>query len=126
MNLRTPMKGARGLGDGGDGVHHWWIHRVTAIALLPLSVWFVAGVVSHVVAGYDSAVAWVSEPLVTALLILFIGTAFHHSMLGVQVVVEDYVHQRVARMVVLLANTYLHFLLAAVAIVAVLRIAFGS
>ena len=126
MNLRTPMKEVRGLGDGGDGVHHWWIHRVTAIALIPLSLWFVAGVVSNVVAGYDSAVAWVSDPLVTVLLVLFIGTAFHHSMFGVQVIIGDYVHHRVAQVVALLANTFLHFLLVAVAIIAVLRIAFGS
>ena len=126
MNLRTPIKQARGVGSSGEGVHHWWLHRVSAIALIPLTLWFVAGVIGIVAQDYEAAVAWVRDPWVTVLLLLFVSTVFHHSMLGIQVVVEDYVHQRTALVVSLLLNTFLHYLFAAAALVAVLRISLGA
>lgn len=126
MSLRTPLKQARGLGSSSDGTHHWWSLRVAALALIPLSLWFIAGVVGIVGASHAEAVGWVRQPLVTVLLILFLATAFIHSKLGVDEVVEDYVHHRPARVAVLLLNTFFHVLLGATAVVAVLRIAFGG
>ena len=126
MDLRTPIKQARGLGDGGEGIHHWWAHRVTAIALVPLCLWFVYSVVAIVGQGYDVAVAWVSGLWVTVLLLVFLILLFYHSLLGVEVVIEDYVFHKVARTTSLLLNTFLHFVLVAAAIVAVLRISFGA
>src|SRR3546814_6816815 len=92
MSMRTPLGRIRGLGSAKDGTGHWWAQRVTALALVPLTVWFVASVIGMAGADHASFVAWIASPLVAGLMILLIVATFHHAQLGLQVIIEDYVH----------------------------------
>lgn len=126
MSFRTPVKQARGLGSARSGVHHWWVQRVTAIALIPLGVWFAASLIALLGADYVTATAWLSMPFNAVLTSLFLLVMFYHSWLGVQVVVEDYVHAEGLKVASLLLIKFAHVLLAAFGVFVVLRIAFGS
>lgn len=123
MSLRSPVGRVLGLGSAGEGVGHWWTQRVTSVALVLLGLWFVFALIALPDRGYDTVTAWIHEPLNAVLLSLLIGTAVHHSLLGVQVVVEDYVSNHGARIVTMLALQFIHFVLGALAIFSVLRIA---
>ena len=83
---------ARGLGSAHSGAHHWLVQRVTAVALIPLSIWFLAALVAQVVGGHASATAWLGSPVVAILMILLLVALFQHLRLGLQVIIEDYVH----------------------------------
>jgi succinate dehydrogenase / fumarate reductase membrane anchor subunit len=93
--LRTPLKVARGLGSSRSGVHHWWVQRVTAVALVPLSIWFlfVLGGMLHT-ANFAEVVAIIAQPVHAIFLIVFTICMFWHGALGLQVIIEDYVHTR--------------------------------
>ncbi len=122
MSMRTALARARGLGSAQEGVSHWWAQRVTAVALVPLSVWFVYSVVSLSGAGYEQVVAWLGSPFRAALLILFLTALFYHAALGMQVVIDDYVHHQGMRLAGLVVIKFALAVLAATAIVSVLRI----
>jgi len=92
MSLRSPLGRVRGLGSAKEGVQHWWVQRVTALALIPLSLWFVISVITMIGADRSEVVDWLSSPFSAALALLLIAATFWHAMLGVQVVIEDYVH----------------------------------
>lgn len=126
MSLRTPLGRVRGLGSAKDGTHHWWMQRVTAVALVPLTVWFVASLVALVGADHDTAVAWIGQPVVAVLLILFLFTSLYHLKLGAQVIVEDYVHHEGVKVASQMAVTFGCIVVGALSIFAVLKIAFGS
>lgn len=125
MKFRTPVKEARGLGSARSGVHHWWMQRVTAIALIPLGVWFAAAFIALLSADYPTATAWLSMPVNAVMTSLLLLVMFYHSWLGVQVVVEDYVHSEGLKVTTLLVIKFVHVLLAAFGLFVVLRIAFG-
>ncbi|MFQ6017953.1 MAG: succinate dehydrogenase, hydrophobic membrane anchor protein [Kiloniellaceae bacterium] len=97
MSLRPPLGRVRDLGSAKDGVTHWWAQRLTALALVPLSVWFVTSVVAMAGADYYAMRDWIGSPVVAGLLILLIVATFHHAYLGLQVVIEDYVHHEAAK-----------------------------
>jgi succinate dehydrogenase / fumarate reductase membrane anchor subunit len=126
MSLRTPLGRVRGLGSAKEGVSHWWVQRVTAVALVPLVLWFTVSMMSIVRADYDSAVHWVGQPFNTVLLVALLVGAFYHALLGLQVVIEDYVHAEGTKVMALLIMKFIMVLLGASAILAVLRIAFGG
>lgn len=126
MTLRTPLKNVRGLGAAKEGTHHWSVQRVTSIALIPLTLWFVYSVLSFAAGDYQSAIAWAAEPHSTVMLLMLVIITFHHSQLGLQVVIEDYVHCEVLKMVTLLASKFLNFALGLAGCVAILKIAFGG
>ena len=126
MSLRSPVGRVLGLGSAGEGVGHWWTQRVTSVALVLLGLWFVFSLVRMPDMSYAVVTAWISSPVNAVLLSLLIGTMVYHSMLGVQVVVEDYVSHHGAKIVTILLLNFLHYVLAALGIFAVLRIAFGS
>lgn len=126
MSYRTPIKRAVGLGSAKDGVHHWWIQRLTAIALVPLLIWFSFGIAVNAGADYEAARAWIGSPVVTVLLIALIATACHHMQLGLQVVIEDYVHAKGVAMTCIILVKFVSVLLALAGIVAVLLIALGG
>jgi succinate dehydrogenase / fumarate reductase membrane anchor subunit len=126
MSLRTPIGRVLGLGSAKEGVGHWWSQRVTAVALVVLTLWFVSALLRMGDLSYGAVVAWMSSPVNAVLLSLLIGTTAYHSQLGVQVVVEDYVAQHGLKVVVLLLLNFLHVALAALGVFAVLRIAFGT
>lgn len=123
-SMRTPMARVRGLGAAKDGTGHWWAQRLTSLALIPLAVWFVASVVAMAGADYAAMVAWVSNPLVAGLLILLIVATFYHATLGVQVVVEDYVHHEGAKFATIIAIKGLAIVLGLTGVLAVLTILF--
>jgi succinate dehydrogenase / fumarate reductase, membrane anchor subunit len=126
MSLRSPVGRVLGLGSAGEGSGHWWTQRVSSVALLLLGLWFVFSLVRMPDLSYVTVTAWIASPFNAVLLSLLIGTMIYHSMLGVQVVVEDYVSHHAAKIVTILALNFLHYVLAALGIFAVLRIAFGS
>lgn len=126
MSLRSPVGRVLGLGSAGEGVGHWWTQRVSSVALVLLGLWFVFSLVRMPDVSYGVMTAWISSPLNAVLLSLLTGTMVYHSMLGVQVVVEDYVSNHAAKIVTMLLLNFLHYVLAALGIFAVLRIAFGS
>ncbi len=126
MSLRTPLGRVRGLGSARGGTHHWWLQRLTAIALVPLTVWFLASIVALASADRLVVLMWLGTPVVAVLMILFIGTCFYHLKLGLQVVIEDYVHDGGLKMASLILNSFVCILLAVACIFAVLKIAFGG
>jgi succinate dehydrogenase / fumarate reductase membrane anchor subunit len=126
MSLRSPVGRVLGLGSAGEGSGHWWTQRVSSVALVLLGLWFVFSLVRMPDVSYDAVTAWIGSPVNAVLLALLIGTMVYHSMLGVQVVVEDYVSHHGAKIVTLLLLNFLHYVLAALGIFAVLRIALGS
>ena len=91
-HLRTPISQARGLGSAKSGTGHWWMQKVTSVALLPLTIWFVACAVSFKGASYEEIYLWMEGPVNGALMLALIGATFYHLALGLQVVLEDYVH----------------------------------
>jgi succinate dehydrogenase / fumarate reductase membrane anchor subunit len=126
MSFRSPLGKVRGLGSAKDGTRHWWMQRVTALALIPLAVWFVASVVALVGKDHMAFTAWVKNPINATLLVLLVAATFHHAQLGVQVVIEDYVHREGAKVVSILLVKGLAALLAGIGIFSVLRIAFSG
>ena len=125
-DLRSPLARARGLGSAKDGLHHWWAQRLTAIALIPLVVWFAVSLVMLSGADYEVVRAWIGSPLVMVLLILVIAVGLHHGQLGVQVVIEDYVHQDGWKLSLIIAVRFIAVLFGLAGIVAILRIGFGG
>jgi succinate dehydrogenase / fumarate reductase membrane anchor subunit len=126
MSLRSPIGRVLGLGTAKDGVGHWWSQRVTAVALVVLSLWFVSALLRLDDLNYALVTAWVAKPVNSVLLSLLVGTAVYHSQLGVQVVVEDYVTGNGAKVVTMLLVNFVHIALGALGIFAVLKIAFGA
>lgn len=126
MSLRTPIARAKGLGSAKDGVSHWWAQRVTAIAMIPLTLWFVIALIGLSGADYATVVAWFSSPVRSALLVLYLLATFYHAKLGLQVVIEDYVHHEGTKTGALLATSFAMYFLGATAVVAVLKIASGG
>jgi succinate dehydrogenase / fumarate reductase membrane anchor subunit len=124
-DFRSPLSRARGLGSAKDGVHHWWIQRLTAIALIPLVVWFAISLVMLSGADYAVVRAWIGSPLVMVLLILTIGIGLHHGQLGLQVVWEDYTDGGL-RVVMIVLTKFIAVLFGLGAIVAIMRIGFGG
>ena len=123
---RTPLARVRGLGSAKDGVGHWWAQRLTAIALIPLVVWFAISLVLLSGADYTVARAWIGSPLVMMLLILTIGVGLHHGQLGLQVVIEDYVGSDGWKLALIVIVKFIAVLFGLGAIVAILRIGFGG
>lgn len=126
MAMRTPIARARGLGSAREGVKHWLAQRLTAVANVPLVLWFVFTMVSMRGATHADYVLWLSRPLSATLMILLIVSVFWHARLGVQVVIEDYVHHEAARLVALALSTLLVVALAIACIVAVLKVSLGA
>lgn len=121
--MRSPLGRALGLGSAKDGVEQWWLERVTAIGLVPLTVWFAAAIVVHMNSDYATAIAWLRTPLATTLMVLLLAALFWHTALGLQVVIEDYVHSGL-KLPLVIAMRFGCFVLAVAGILAILRICF--
>ena len=117
------MGQARGLGSAKSGTEHWWMQRVTALALLPLCLWLVASLVCNAGADFATVSAWLAQPWTAVIMVLFIATMFYHSQLGLQVVIEDYVHGEFSRIASLVLMKFAHVAFAAAGIFAVLKVA---
>jgi succinate dehydrogenase / fumarate reductase, membrane anchor subunit len=125
MSIKTPLGRVLGHGSAKQGVGHWWIERLTAIALLPLTVWFVWALLSLPSFGHADVVAWIAGPWTSVLLLLLVLAVTWHSQLGVQVFIEDYVHGPAIKFVSTLASSFAHIVIAVAGVFAILKIAFG-
>jgi succinate dehydrogenase / fumarate reductase membrane anchor subunit len=125
-DLRNPLARARGLGSAKEGVSHWMLQRLTAVGLIFLTLWFVITVLSLIHADYATARASISRPWNAVMLIALIVTMFRHAVLGLQVVIEDYVHTRWLEVASLVAIKFIAVLAALSGVLAVLRIALGN
>ncbi len=125
-SIRSPLGRARGLGSAKDGTHHWILQRITAIALLPLSLYFLWQLPHIVNPDHGDLIEWIEDPVVAIGLLLFIVTAFYHATLGVQVIIEDYVHSDFFKFGCLVLNQLFFFFLGVSGIYAVIRLSFGA
>lgn len=125
-DLRNPLQRARGLGSAKSGAQHWWLQRVTAVALVFLGIWFVFQVLAMIHAGYGEAHLMLSHPWNAVLMIAFTTAMFWHMQLGLQVVIEDYVHTRWLEVSLMVLVKLLAVLFAIASAVAVLRVALGG
>jgi succinate dehydrogenase / fumarate reductase, membrane anchor subunit len=123
MSLQSPLTKARGLGSAKEGVSHWWAQRVSAIALAPLSVFFVWLVWHCLGMDYQGVRSTLGQPLIAVLLISFMSALYYHGQLGLQVIVEDYVHHRASEVILLILIRFASFLFAIASVLALLRIA---
>lgn len=121
--LQSPLGRVRGLGSAKGGTHHWWMQRVSSMALLPLTLWFTYGVATLSGAPYERVISWIAHPFHAVLLLLFIGIGFQHTASGLQVVIEDYVRPESRRKAYNLLQKAACTVLALFAALAVLRIA---
>ena len=124
--MRSPLGRAIGLGSAKEGVEHWWMQRITAVALVPLTLWFVIAVIGLVGADLETVQNWVGRPLPAILLVLLLIASFYHMSLGLQVVIEDYVHAELAKFGLVIAIRLLCFAFAVAGIFAVLSMALGT
>jgi succinate dehydrogenase / fumarate reductase membrane anchor subunit len=124
--MRSPLGRAIGLGSAKEGLDHWWAQRITAVALVPLSLWFISAIVGLVGADLETVQNWMSLPLPAILLILLLIATFYHLSLGLQVVIEDYVHTDLAKLGSVVVLRLLCFGIAVAGIFAVVSIAVGG
>jgi len=124
--MRSPLGRAVGLGSAKEGVEHWWLQRITAVALVPLSLWFVIAIIRLVGADIDSVRDWVGNPLPAIMLILLLIATFYHASLGLQVVIEDYVHAELVKLGLVIIVRLACFALAVAGIFAVLSMAVAA
>ncbi|MBI2802288.1 MAG: succinate dehydrogenase, hydrophobic membrane anchor protein [Gammaproteobacteria bacterium] len=125
MSLRSNLGRVKGLGSAKQGVHHWRVQRLSALALIPLSLWFVTALMGLVTAPHSAVVAWLAQPHITVLLLALVTALFWHAQLGLQVVIEDYIHRpgrQIAAQLVVRAGAILGAL---AALVAILKISLG-
>lgn len=126
MHYRTPLAKARGLGSAGEGSHEWWRQRATAVALIPLTLWFAVAVARLPGAEYRDLLQWIAAPWNSLLLLSIILLITYHSILGLQVVIEDYVHVEWIKILALLGMKLVFSFLGLAAVYATLRIIFTN
>jgi succinate dehydrogenase / fumarate reductase membrane anchor subunit len=122
--MRSPLGRVLGLGSAKEGVEHWWRQRTTALLLVPLTLWFVISVIGLVGADRAAMVAWMHNPMAAVLMILLIAVSFYHAALGLQVVIEDYIHGEAAKLITLVVVRLLCVLFVLRGVLAVLKLAF--
>jgi succinate dehydrogenase / fumarate reductase membrane anchor subunit len=125
MSLRSPLGRALGMGSAKDGTGHWWAQRVSAVALVPLTLWFLYSLLVLPALDYGTVKAWLALPISSFLAALAVAVLTHHSYLGTTVVVEDYVHAAGLKVATLLLLRFLYVLFGGAGIFAILRVAFG-
>ncbi|MDR3375460.1 MAG: succinate dehydrogenase, hydrophobic membrane anchor protein [Ancalomicrobiaceae bacterium] len=123
--MRTPLAKVRGLGSAKEGTGHFWMQRLTAVALVPLVVYFIAFIVLNTSAPYETAVSHIAKPITATVLIAMVIAGLIHMKLGVQVIIEDYIHGAAMKTVLLLGNTLFSYFVGIGTILAVAKIAIG-
>lgn len=126
MSLRPALGAVLGSGSARTGVEHWWSQRVSAVASALLGLWFIYSLLTLPALDRAGLIAWLADPVSATLMLLFLLATFWHSALGVQVVIEDYVHHKALLVLSLLAARYLHLLAGGAAAVSVLKLSFGE
>lgn len=125
VSMRTPLARVKGLGASGHGVEHWWIHRVTAVSNVPLIIAFVIIVAALAGSSYQDAIAIISHPLVAIILLLAVISVTNHMRLGMQIVIEDYVHDKGYKIAALIANNFYAVIIAVACLYAILKVSLG-
>ena len=126
MNLRTPLGRVLGSGSAKEGTEHWWQQRLTAAGLLVLGGWFVLSFTGLEQHGRSALADWIASPFNAVMLVLLAITLARHSSLGVQVVIEDYIHGPALKVLMLLAAKFVHAFLAIAAVLAVVKVSLGG
>jgi succinate dehydrogenase / fumarate reductase membrane anchor subunit len=124
-SMRTPLARAKGLGPAGHGAGHWWIHRMTAVSNIPLVIAFVIIVASLAGRSYEEAILIVSHPLISILLILAVISVTNHMRLGMQIIIEDYVHDRGWKIMALIANNFYAAVIAVACLYGLIKVGLG-
>ena len=119
--MQAPLARARGLGSARSGSRHWWLQRVTALALAPLTVWFVISFMALISADHRTYSQWISSPLNAVLMILLVIVLFYHMALGLQVIAEDYLHTDRTKLFVIISIQFGCFVLTITGVVSILR-----
>ncbi len=125
VSMRTPLARAKGLGAAGHGTGHWWIHRMTAVSNVPLIIAFTIIVANMAGRSYEETIAIVSHPLVAILLILAVVSVTNHMRMGVQIIIEDYVHDKGWKIAALIANTFYTVIIAVACLYGLLKVGLG-
>lgn len=125
VDMRTPLSRVKGLGASGHGVEHWWLHRVTAVSNIPLIIAFVIIVAALSGSDYARAVSIVSHPLIAIILILAVISVANHMRMGMQIIIEDYVHDKGLRIAAVIANNFYAAIIAVACLYAILKVSLG-
>ena len=125
MSLRTPLGHVRGLGSAKSGTKQFWHQRLTSVASVPLSIFFIVLVVSLIGRNHAAAVQILGSAWIAVLLLLFILTIAYHMQIGMQEIIEDYAHGELSRLVLLIANTFFSIAIGLASVFAILKISFG-
>ena len=123
MSLRTPISKVRGLGSAKNGTHHWWMQKVTTVALVPLTLWFVYLVLRMANSGYDAALSLMSHPIHASLMVIFLTVGLYHLKLGLQVVVEDYIPNHKTKIFSLMMISFACVVVGVISVLSVIKIA---
>ncbi len=126
MSLQTPLARVRGLGSAREGTHHWWYQRLSAIALVPLSLWFIYALTVMPSFAYGNIIAWITTPLTAVLLVLFIPCLFYHAQLGIQIIIEDYIDSEWQKISAIILVKFLATLAAVISVLAIMKIYAGA
>ena len=125
VSMRTPLARVKGLGAAGHGVEHWWIHRVTAVSNIPLIIAFVIIIAALAGSSYQEAISIISHPLVAIILILAVISVTNHMRLGMQIIIEDYVHDKGYKIAAVIANNFYAVIIAVACLFAILKVSLG-
>ena len=126
MSMETPLGRVRGLGSAKSGLDHWWHQRLTALALIPLTVWFAVSLIVIASGTYQQATDWIKDPIVAGLMILMLAAGYYHLKLGMQVIIEDYIHSEWLKITSLVVMTFWCIALSLASIMAVVWIWLGG
>lgn len=126
MRMETPIGRVRGLGSARSGAHHWWLERLTSVSTLLLFLWLAVSLLRLPALDHATVAAWLGSPLAAVPMLLLVASTFWHLKLGLQVVIEDYVHEEGNKVFLIILLNFFVIAAAAMAIFAVLKIAFGA
>lgn len=125
MNLQSPIAKVRGLGSAKQGTHHWWYQRLTAVALVPLTLWVMSSIINATSMGYSDVQTWLTSPLNAALFLAFISALFFHAQLGMQVVIEDYIESEWQKIGCIMLVKFLAVIAGLASALAILKVYIG-